>query len=184
MATVPHRERLWGLAAIGSIALVVSVPASAQPSETAVKAAFLAKFLRYVNWPPAAHPARGQPYIMCVIGRDPFGRLLDQAAAGETVDGNPIVVRRLTTAQDPSGCHTAFVAGDGSVGTARMLASLREHATLTITDGRMGPKRGMIHFAIVDDRVRFHVDDVEAGRRGLSISSRLLSIAASVRSRG
>ena len=41
--------------------------------------------------------------------------------------------------------------------------------------------RGMIHFAISDDRVRFHIDLQAASRSGLSISSRLLNLALSVR---
>ena len=41
--------------------------------------------------------------------------------------------------------------------------------------------RGMVHFAIVDGRVGFHVDAVSAARSHRSISSRLLGIALSVR---
>ena len=54
---------------------------------------------------------------------------------------------------------------------------------LTITDARAGPQRGMIHFTIVAGRVRFFIDDAEAATRGLSISSRLLALAAGVRQR-
>ena len=39
----------------------------------------------------------------------------------------------------------------------------------------------MIHFVIDDDRVRFHIDLQAASRSRLSISSRLLNLALSVR---
>jgi hypothetical protein len=53
---------------------------------------------------------------------------------------------------------------------------------LTVTDASTdGRVRGMIHFVVVDNRVRFHIDQVRASESGLAISSRLLALALSVR---
>jgi hypothetical protein len=35
----------------------------------------------------------------------------------------------------------------------------------------------MIHFAVVDGRVRFHIDEAAAAARGIGISSRWLALA-------
>jgi hypothetical protein len=51
---------------------------------------------------------------------------------------------------------------------------------LVVTDSANGADRGQIHFAIDQNRVRFHVDDAAAKKAGLTISSRLLSLALSV----
>jgi hypothetical protein len=155
----------------------------AQPSETAVKAAFLPRFARYVSWPAPAVPSAGAPFQLCIVGRDPFGNLLDQAAASELVDGHAVIVRRMASPDRAAGCQLAFVEGTSPPETARMLLALRNQAILTITDGTAGPQRGMIHFTIVGGRVRFFIDDAEAAGRGLSISSRLLALAAGVRPR-
>jgi hypothetical protein len=158
-------------------------PALAQPSETAVKAAFLPRFARYVTWPPAARPAPGQPVQLCVIGVDPFGPTLDQAAAGQAVDGHAILVRRLASLRGAAGCHVAFVQGANRQATGQLLAGLNRLPVLTVTDARFGAQRGVIHFSIVSERVRFFIDDAEAAERGLSISSRLLALAVAVRQR-
>jgi hypothetical protein len=55
---------------------------------------------------------------------------------------------------------------------------------LTVTDARAGPAQGMIHFTIRQGKVGFHIDDATAARSRLSISSRLLQLAISVRQRG
>ena len=157
--------------------------AGAQPTERAVKAAFIPKFARYVEWPAAAMPAPRQPLVLCVIGRDPFGPLLDLAAGNETVGGRSIVVRRLPSAEAASGCHFAYVQGETGADTTRYLLALRGQPTLTITDGRAGPQRGMIHFTISGGRVRFFIDEAAAAQRGLVISSRLLALALGVRQR-
>jgi hypothetical protein len=160
-----------------------AAPARAQPTEDAVKAAFLPKFARYVSWPARIQLGRGAPFHLCVIGRDPFGFMLDRAAATEQIDGHGVAVRRLPTAAGAGACHIAFVRGAAPVETGRLLGALRGLPVLTITDARAGPQRGMIHFTIVSGRVRFFIDEAEAAARGLSISSRLLALAAGVRQR-
>ena len=148
-----------------------------------MKAAFIPKFARYVEWPTAARPGPRDPFQLCLIGRDPFGPLLDEAAASEVIEGRGVAVRRLRTAEGSSACHLAFVRGASPQETGRLLAALRASPILTITDSRDGPTRGMIHFTISAGRVRFFIDEAEAAERGLSISSRLLALALGVRQR-
>lgn len=169
--------------ALAALALALAAtPARTQPAEEAVKAAFLPRFARYVAWPEAAQPAQGDPFHLCIIGRDPFGRFLDPAAASESIDGHGVAVRRLASADGAAGCHVAFVQGASPADTARLLTALRRHPVLTITDGGAG-QRGMIHFTILSRRVRFFIDEAQAAECGLSISSRLLALAANVRPR-
>ncbi|HEY5710324.1 MAG TPA: YfiR family protein [Allosphingosinicella sp.] len=157
-------------------------PLPAQPPEDVVKADFLPKFARYVTWPEAAQPAAGQPFQLCMIGRDPFGPPLDRAAAGEAIDGHGVAVRRMESAAGAQGCHMAFVQGADPAETGRLLNAVRTMPVLTVTDGS-GPQRGMIHFTMVGGRVRFFIDQASALQRGLTISSRLLALAAGVRQR-
>ena len=77
----------------------------------------------------------------------------------------------------------------GRVGTHRrtglqaLLLALRSQPILTITHARAGAQRGMIHFTNISGRVRFFINEAEAAQRGLSISSRLLALAAGVTQR-
>jgi len=158
-------------------------PARAQPTEEAVQATFLPKFARYAAWPSGRQPAGGTPFQLCVIGRDPFGRLLDAAAAAEQIDGHGVQVRRLPDERGAAACHLAFVQGRQAADTGRLLLALRGQPILTITDARAGPQRGMIHFTNLSGRVRFFINEAEAAQRGLSISSRLLALAAGVTQR-
>ncbi len=150
-------------------------PARAEVSDTAVKAAFIPKFARYVTWPASAR-ANGQ-VVICIIGDDPFGNALNQAAAGQQVDGHPFIVKRLPSAAAASDCAIAFVDGPR---TGETLAALARQPILTVTDARSSSQRGVIHFIISDGRVRFFIDNAQAQSRGLTISSRLLALAIGV----
>ena len=168
-----HRASIL-LCAIAA-AMFAAGAAHAEVSDTAVKAAFIPKFARYVTWPPSA--AHSGPLAICVIGDDPFGSALDTAAANQSVDGRPLVVKRLSSPGGASTCAIAFVDGSRSGET---LAALGRQPVLTVTDARSSGQRGVIHFAIVGGRVRFFIDNTQAQARGLTISSRLLALAIGV----
>ena len=156
-------------------AILAAAPASAEVSDTAVKAAFIPKFARYVTWPPSASEHTSSQVVICILGDDPFGNLINQAIAGQQVDGRPFVVKRLSSATGGSDCAIAFI--DGSH-TGEILAALGRQPILTVTDG--SSQHGVIHFTIADGRVRFFIDNAQAQARGLTISSRLLALAIGV----
>ena len=153
--------------------------ARAQESQTAVKAAYLYKFAPFVEW-PAGHPT-GASFTVCVVGSDPFGSVLDRAVAGQSVGDRPVVVRRLAIAAHDSPCDIAFLGGSRAQGVKEALGVLHGAPVLTVTDGSAAP--GVVDFALAQGRVRFRIDDQTAADCGLTISSKLLSLAVSVRPR-
>jgi hypothetical protein len=159
-------------------ALMLSSSAQAEPTDTAVKAAFLPRFARYVTWPASAMPKGSDPFVLCVIGDDPFGGQLDDAARSQLIDGRHISVRRMDTTAGADSCQIAFIGGSHA---AALLAALGNKPVLTVTDSNSGPERGIIHFVVDAGRVRFFIDQSAATRRALSISSRLLALAIGVR---
>lgn len=159
----------------------LATAAHAQPSEAAVKAAFLPRFARYVTWPPTSTPKAGESFILCVIGDDRFGRLLDDAVRAQSIEGRSVTVRRLQDGANAGACHVAFVAGTKQQPVGQLLAAIGRRPILTVTDASNGGQRGMIHFSIQSGRVRFFIDQGAAQQRGLNISSRLLALAVGVK---
>lgn len=158
----------------------LSLPAFAAPVpaslEYSVKANYLVRFAAFVDWPAQAFADSRSPVVLCVAGRDPFSGALDRAARSQTAHGRPLVVRRPGTAEAAAGCHILYLGRGGA-----SLAPGGQRSVLVVTDAAVSADRGMIHFVIDDDRVRFHIDLQAASRSRLSISSRLLNLALSVR---
>jgi hypothetical protein len=161
---------------------VLAGPAAAAPMqaslEYSVKANYLVRFAAFVEWPPQAFSGPQAPVVICVAGRDPFGASLANAARAQTAFGRRLTVRRPATAAAVTGCHILYV-GQGA--GALVTASAAQPGLLVVTDAAAAPDRGMIHFVVADDRVRFHIDQRAAARSELAISSRLLNLALTVR---
>ena len=154
---------------------------STQLSEYEVKAACLLNFTKFIEWPPAANQA-GTPFVICVLGQDPFGPVLDQIVEGEKVEDRPIVVRRISELT-PDPCSILFIS-KSEHDAGRILSEVRQ-GVLTVgeMDGflRLG---GMIALVVENRRVRFDVDARAASRGGFKLSSRLLNVARTVENQG
>lgn len=148
--------------------------------EMAVKATYIAKFPAYIDWPPQAL-ATDAPILLCVVGADIFGSLLDKVIAGQMKEGHPLIVRRLPVIDRDAGCAIAFLGGSTAQSVPDAVRVLNGAPVLTVTDARRDRSRGIIHFQTASNRVRFHIDQATATAAGLTISSRLLSLALTVR---
>jgi hypothetical protein len=164
-----------GLMLIGAPALGQDQPPSLAQE---VKAAYLDKLGAFVEWPAAAFAAPAEPARLCVAGDDPFGDLLVQAVHGQRIASHPILVVRLDRVERGSACHILFAAGSPRQSVADVLEKVRGTPTLTVTDSAADPAaRGMVNFVLRSNRVRFEIDEASAAQSGLSISSKLLSLA-------
>ena len=159
--------------------MLLPIQTGAQSLETAVKATYLYKFAPFVEWPAKAFETPTSPLVVCVQGDDPFGPLLDRAIAGQKIGVHPVQARRVEVVEAASGCHIAFVAGSKRQSQVDALKALRGSGALTVTDGGAGA----IRFVMQNDRVRFEIDAAEAAADGLTLSSKLLSLALNSRGR-
>lgn len=152
--------------------------------EKAVKATYLYKIGAFVGWPDSAFASPSSDVQLCIAGDDPFGALLDAAVQGQQVDGRTVVIRRMRTAESDSQCHIMFISGSAAQSVEDGIKAMSGTPTLTITDSaRDAGAKGIVHFVIRDKRVRFEIDDQVAAASRLTISSKILSLAVSVKAR-
>jgi hypothetical protein len=172
----------WLIAA----ALLAPLPADGQGRsvEYAVKATYIYKFAPFVEWPSSAFPSALTPFSICVMRSDELRGLIERAVNGQRLGERPIVVQSINRFDRDRPCHILYVGGRDGEALSEMLDSVRGAPTLTVTDGADDPAtKGIVNFVIDQNRVRFEIDDRSAAENGLVISSKLLSLAVSVRPR-
>lgn len=172
------------LATTVSLLLLAVRGAAAQTpprSEYEVKAAYLLNFARYAQWPAAAPADSSAELVICVLGHDPFGAVLDRTVAGRRVLGHPVRAMRPGSRSEALLCQMAFISGDPRAEIQPWLAELRGRPVLTVGDGpEFTEAGGTIAFVPVDQTVRFEVNRKALERSGLRLSSRVLALATRV----
>lgn len=143
--------------------------------EFQVKAAFLFNFTKFVQWPVSAFSDANSPFVICIIGNDPFGRALDDIVEGESVNGHKIDVQRIT--DTPQSCHVLY----GAENVMPPWSTAPAAGILTVGERESILAHGaVIGFVLDNGRVRFDISLKAAARQGLKLSSKLLSVARSV----
>jgi hypothetical protein len=180
----PARICAAAIALLGGALLPAWAAGQTAALEYAVKASFLYKLGPFIGWPPQAFASSAASFNVCVVGADPFGAALDRAVQGQTIDGRPIAIRRMMTVTRGSGCQVVYFGSAPPQSRAEALDALRGAPVLTVTDERNGGAGGLVHFVLRDGRVRFGVDALRAKACGLTVSSKLLSLAVPLSSAG
>jgi hypothetical protein len=168
-------------------ALLVVMPAMAMPapSEYQIKAVFLFNFSRFIEWPTSAFPTAEAPFVVGVFGHDPFGAELDEVVKGESVNGHPLVVRRVDSAAEAAECQIVFIHQSESRQLDELLSALGHRSTLTVSDLPGAAQRGvMIRLVTESGRVRMRINVESARAASLTISSNLLRSAEIVPANG
>jgi hypothetical protein len=160
-------------------ALLGTTESQAQPSlEYAVKAAYLAKFAPFIEWPQSAFESPTAPLTICILGPDPFGADFDKAIAGQKDGDHPLVARRMAALEPAAACQFLFSRDDTLAEQA--LAEMTTRPVVTVTDSGLRA-HGVISFLVIENHVRFDIDAAAADSVGINISSKLLGLAHAVR---
>lgn len=155
-------------------AILACLPARSQEiPESAVKAAYLLRFADYVEWP--ADRTAG-PLIVGVLGEDPFGEVLDQAAQARGSKGRPVMVLRVKDASRLPSLHILYFASAEGAHWQELQQSLRGRGVLTVGESAASPWAAIV-FVRVRDRVRFRTNIPAAEDAGVKLGSRLQSLS-------
>jgi hypothetical protein len=170
-------------------ALMLAVNAHGAP-EYSIKAGYILLFTRYVKWPASAFTTPTAPIVVCVLGADPFGSVLDETLDGQQSQQRTLRVRRVSDAHAAESCHVVFIGTKGAnrppnEQTSQWLDTLANYPVLTITETVDSLQLGsMLSFVTEREggqvRIRFEASLRPMQRAGLSASSQMLVAARKV----
>ncbi len=144
-----------------------------------LKAVLLYNFTRFVEWPLETFAQRDTPWVIGILGRDPFGRVLDNVVRPETFQNRRIVVERYRDVAAVRSCHILFVAASEKDNLPRILAALRGRPILIAGDyegfaldgGMIGFKKNPV------GKIELRINLPAIRESGLIVSAKLLRVA-------
>jgi hypothetical protein len=147
-----------------------------------VKAVFLYNFAKFVEWPPGSFKSAGDPIVICIVGKNPFGGVLDQAVNQQAAQGRWFSVRQVVDPPQMTACHILFVSSSERKRLPAIFSEIKNLGVLTVGESdNFTAEGGVVNFRIEDGSVRIQINVEAAAQQRLHISSKLLSLAEIVR---
>ena len=146
--------------------------------EYQVKAVFIFNFTQFVEWPANSFSSADAPFIIGILGDDPFGSSLKEAVSGEKMNGHPIIAQHITNFAEIPSCHILFISQSERNNMEQIAANMEGRSILTIGDGLDFLKQGgIIRFLARNNKIQFQINLVSSKTAHLVISSKLLRLA-------
>jgi hypothetical protein len=169
------------LACLTAATPVVGADSEAMQAERRIKAAFLSKFVEYVEWPPMPDAPADTAFRIGVLGDDAMAAELQAMLSHRRIGNRGFEIRRLDDDGAPAGVHMLFIGRAKSAVLQTGLVRATD-PILVVTDFPAGLTPGAtIDFIVRDAHVRFEVSLADAERRHLKLGSGLLTVARNVR---
>lgn len=158
---------------------------SAAPSlpEYALKAEFIERFTRFIEW-PAGSPASDQsaPFVIGLFGRSPLRPHLERLADSRRIKGRPVVVEEVGRLDEIDACHVLFIPRSQAPSLAKIVSRTARLPVLTVGDTDGFAETGVIlNFFVEEDRLRFEINERAAHSSGLKIGAPLFQLARVIR---
>ena len=153
--------------------------------EYKLKLAYIYQFTHYVSWPEQAFESPESPFVIAVLGDDPFGPLLDRLQQSRRAAGRPIVVRRFKFVPDAQEAHVLFVSRSAPIAQVGPLLHGPHGVLPTLvvceSDGLGNAGATVNLFLDSDGTVGIEVNVDAIARRGLKVDAKMLNISRVIR---
>jgi len=149
-----------------------------EPALARVETAFIYNFTQFVEWPAAAFPGKDAPFVVAIVGEDPFAGALEQAMAGKLASGRPIVVRHYASAERIEGYQLLFVPEAQDDAVAAILAKAAGRPILTVGQSDAFMRGGgAVRLFVEDGHMKFQIDPDVVDASKLKASAKLMKLA-------
>lgn len=177
------RNRLGIIAFALVLTLLAPVPGGARQEKIAeyqVKAAFLYNFTKFIDWPGQAPDYPKNPFVIEIIGKNPFGGALKPLESLK-IRRQPVKIVYADKPERLKPCRLLFISRAAEDSLADILEKVNGTDTLTVSDiPGFAKKGGMIEFIIEHGRIGFRVNLKVAQAAGLEINYQLLKVAKEI----
>jgi hypothetical protein len=148
----------------------------AQVSEYRLKAIFLERFTRFIEWPDTSNLKNKQvPFVIGVYRDDNFRRLLQSIYSEQTIKSHKVKIRTINSFSEVANCHLVYIGKGVRKGIRKIVKEAQANSVLTVGENLDILNKGVIiSFFTADHKIRFKINKDAADRSGLELDYHLL----------
>ncbi|KAA3617951.1 MAG: YfiR family protein [Calditrichaeota bacterium] len=169
-----------------TISPICNLPLAAQTDEYTLKAAFLERFTRFIEWPGSSSVADPEkPFTITVIGQNPFNTLLGDIYDNHRVKNKYVRIRYINKINDIQDTDLLFISRSKKRSLAKIITRIADKPILTVGDSEDYAAQGVhINFYFSGTSIQFEINPEAMRGSQLQASFQLLKLARIVGTEG
>lgn len=141
-----------------------------------LKAVFLERFTRFIEWPSAQVTHQGD-FTICVVNDQAFTKTLNHIYSNKTIKNRQVSVLSIQENSPKKGCSLLYI-GKNTRTVTKLVKEAKQYHLLTISHHKGFASQGvMINFYLDQQRMRYEINNQTAKQSDLNISYLLLKSA-------
>ena len=146
--------------------------------EYELKAVLIYNFAQFTDWPTNAFASEDAPFVIGILGNDPFGGTLETTVQNETLAGRKFVVQHFSTASQIKTCHILYIGQSETKRLDAVLGELKGKPILTLSDIENAPYEGVcVRFLTENNQIHLRTNTDSLKAANLVVSSKILRLA-------
>ena len=151
----------------------------AQVSESEVRAAYIERFTRFIDWPVEFE---NNTFMIAVIGKNPFNTSLDDLFAVTKIKNKNVEIIYTNNINDITNVNLVFISGSEKKRIDEILKAINKKPILLISDTKGFCETGThINMYVDENKIRYEMNPETLEKSGLRVTSLLLSSAKIVK---
>lgn len=144
-----------------------------------MQAAFMYNFTMLVNWPASYQSG---DFVIAVLGSGAINKELEDMAKQKKAGSQTIVIKKISSAGEIGNAHMVYVSNSAKSKIPDVVAKTASSATLVVTESDGAGKEGsIINFMLVDEKLRFELNEPKASAKGLKLAANLIKLGIPVK---
>ena len=140
-----------------------------------IHAAMIYNFMKYVQWPDDGNPGE---FVVGVLGEDNVFNTLKSYYDGKPKGSKKYSIRKLADAGEAATCAVVYIGKNKSKEFENVKNAVTGKPVLTITDSfNLGKKGSCINLKVIDDKLKFEINQNSINSATLKVASQLASMA-------
>lgn len=146
--------------------------------ESQVRAVFLFNLTHFISWPESSFSSPDSPFVITILGDNPFGNNLKNIVKNEKVGLHPIIIKHAKTLNQLEKAHILYIQRNFKKQLATILEQTSQTGILTVSAyPGFADSGGAVNLLIQQKRLLLELNIVSAEKNDLKFSSKLLRLA-------
>ncbi|MBS1949612.1 MAG: YfiR family protein [Bacteroidetes bacterium] len=131
-------------------------------------------FLKYIQWPDDSNPE----FVVGVLGEDNVFNALKNYYDGKPKGSKKFSIKKLTDVSETVTSSVVYIGKGRSNDFENVKNVVIGKPILTITDSfNLGKKGSCINFKVIDDKLKFEINQAAMNSNNLKVAGQLISMA-------